>query len=111
MILHCVLMKVRSDAAAGELDSVFDALAALRQRIDGFLAMTAGADTSFEGIARDHTHAFVITFRDREAHLAYHHHPEHEAAGQRLVALCDGGLAGITVVDLDDGIQPASAST
>ena len=57
-------------------------------------------------------HCVFVKFRpdtdaaDREAHLAYHRHPDHEAAGARLVQLCEGGLDGIMVFDFDTSGGP-----
>jgi hypothetical protein len=100
MIRHCVLVKVRPDAPAGELEAVFAALAALKSRLPGMLAFAGGPDASPEGLQRGHTHAFTIDFVDEAARDAYLVDAEHKALGARLVATAQGGRDGITVVDI-----------
>lgn len=103
MILHCVFVKFRSDVDSEERTRAFADLAALEEKVEGFLEMVSGANSSFEGMARGYEEGFVIVFADRAAHLAYHEHPEHKAAGARLAQLCEGGLDGILVFDFDTG--------
>lgn len=99
MIRHCVLVRVRPDAPAGEIEAVFAGLAALKDRLPGILAFAGGADASPEGLQRGHTHAFTIDFADAPARDAYLVAAEHKALGARLTAAAVGGIEGITVVD------------
>ncbi len=98
MIRHCVLVKARPDAPAGELEAVFVDLAALKDRLPGMLAFAGGSDASPEGLQRGHTHAFTIDFADAAARDTYLADAEHKALGARLTAAA-GGIEGITVVD------------
>jgi hypothetical protein len=99
MIRHCVLVKARPDVPAGELEAVFAALAALKDRLPGMLAFAGGPDASPEGLQRGHTHAFTIDFADEAARDAYLADAEHRALGARLVAAAEGGREDILVVD------------
>ncbi len=83
-----------------EVASVWSALAALKDVVPGLLSARFGANHSPEGLSRGYTHAFVIEFRDATARDAYLDHPEHKAAGAQLVAICDGGVAGLCVLDI-----------
>lgn len=101
MIRHCVLIRARADAPAGELASAFDGLRALGSRLSGMTAFAGGADVSPEGLQRGYTHAFTIDFTDEEARDAYLIDAEHKALGARLVAAAEGGREGILVVDFE----------
>ena len=65
------------------------------------LEFRQGVNRDYEQKSPRHGHGFIITFRDRDSHLAYDGHPRHKAAGARLVALCQGGYDGIMVFDLE----------
>lgn len=96
MIRHAVLVRFKHDADTAK---IFTALKALQGKIDGIIAISAGADSSPEGLQRGNTHAFTVDFRDAAARDAYLPHPEHQKVGGMIVAAADGGLAGITVLD------------
>jgi hypothetical protein len=99
VIRHCVLVKARPDAPAGELDAVLAGLVALKDRLPGILAFVGGPDASPEGLQRGHTHAFTVDFADAAARDAYLADAGHKALGARLTAAARGGIEGITVVD------------
>ena len=65
--------------------------------------MVCGANSSIERLSQGFDDGFVIDFVDASARDAYLAHPGHQRAGAGLVALLDGGLAGLVVFDLDDG--------
>ena len=101
MLIHCVFCDLRDDAPAAEVTAIYRSFAQLVGQIDGMLAFHAGVNRDFEAKSPRHRSGFVVTFRDRAAHLAYDSHPAHKAAGARLVALCNGGYEGIVVYDLE----------
>lgn len=101
MLLHCVFCQLRDDAEPAELARVQARLAGLVGQVQGMTAFRAGPNRDYEGKSPDHGWGFVCTFRDRAAHLAYEAHPDHQAAGAALVALCAGGHAGIVVYDIE----------
>jgi hypothetical protein len=103
MLIHCVFLNVRPEVPGPEIDACMAALAALQPAVEGMLSFAAGPNRDFERKSPDHGHGFVITFRDRDAHLRYDGHPDHRAAGARLVAACEGGAAGIVVYDIETG--------
>ncbi len=94
MILHCVFVNFRSEANVDDRNRTYADLASLKDKIEGYVTMVSGANASFEGMARGYDDGFIITFANRAAHLAYHEHPDHKAAGARLAQLCEGGLDG-----------------
>jgi Stress responsive A/B Barrel Domain len=96
VIRHVVLVRFKPDA---DISKVFAALKALQGKIDGIIAITAGADSSPEGLQRGNTHGFTVDFVDAAARDAYLPHPEHQKVGAMIVAASVGGVDGVTVVD------------
>jgi hypothetical protein len=101
MIRHAVLLKVRSDFTASEISDVFTALKNPKSEIPGIISISTGKDNSPEGIQRGHTHGFTVDFDSAASRDAYLPHPAHQNVGARIVAICEGGVDGITVVDWD----------
>ncbi|WP_245258829.1 MULTISPECIES: Dabb family protein [unclassified Chelatococcus] len=100
-VRHVVLVRFATGTEQGEIEAVFDALANLRAVVPGMLGFEGGHDTSPEGLARGYTHGFVVDFADAAARDAYLAHPDHKVAGAALVALCEGGIDGILVLDFE----------
>ncbi len=100
MIRHVVLVRFREGVAPGEISAIFGDLADLRRRLPGMTGFAHGPNVSPEGLSRGFTHAFTVDFEDAAARDSYLALPEHEAAGARLVRAAEGGLAGLTVMDI-----------
>jgi Stress responsive A/B Barrel Domain len=99
MIRHTVLLKVRNNVSESEISDVFAALKNLKSEIPGILSISTGSDNSPEGLQRGHTHGFTVDFDSAQSRDAYLPHPAHQKVGARIVAICEGGVSGITVVD------------
>lgn len=110
MILHCVFITRAATTSDAALDDLFADLRALVATLDGARWIGAGPNRDFERLSPDVSDGFVVAFDDRAALAAYAEHPTHKALGARLLAHCDGGLDGLTVVDLTaaDGDPPTS---
>lgn len=100
MILHCVFLRFKSATATSEKQSVYEALAALKDVIPGIIDVKYGQNVSPEGLNGGFLHGFVVTMESTEARDAYLVHPEHVAVGERIISLTDGGLAGLMVFDM-----------
>ena len=98
MILHTVLCALSANHDPAELRRVMDGLAGLQ--VDGFTDFHHGPNIDAEGKTPGYPYGFVCTFTDRAALHRYATDPNHHALGARLVALCDGGGAGILVSDI-----------
>jgi len=103
MLLHCVFLRFADTHGPEARRAVLRALGEIRPEVDGMLDYRFGRNLDFEGKSPDHREGFVVTFRDRDAHLAYERHPRHAALGARLVDMCVGGADGIVVYDLEVG--------
>lgn len=101
MIRHIVLLDLPQDHDPAELSGVMTGLNALRARIPGFASFAHGPNRDFEQMSPDCKYAFICQFDDEASARAYLAHPDHQALGKRLVALCHGGVAGIRVIDMD----------
>ena len=99
MLRHIVLVKFRSEVLAAEIDAALDQVAALREKIDGIVAVSVGANISPEALEKGFRHGFVVDFTDEAARNAYLTHPDHVAVGGKLVELAEGGIDGILVFD------------
>jgi Stress responsive A/B Barrel Domain len=96
VIRHVVLVRFKPDT---HTSAIFDALKALQAKMPGIIAITAGSNSSPEGLQRGNTHAFTVDFINAAARDAYLPHPEHQKVGAMIVAAAEGGVDGITVVD------------
>lgn len=103
MIRHCVMLRLAPDSDEQELAAVMQGLSDLVHRLDGCSGFFAGSNRDFEGKSPDFPFGFTFDVVDDAALSAYATHPDHIALGARLVALCDGGGAGIIVYDIEAG--------
>ncbi len=101
MIHHMVLLKIRRDVPAREVQRVLAELGALQQKIPGLTSFAAGPYSSPEGLHRGFTHGFCMTFGSAAARDAYLPHPAHEAVKGRVLAVLDGGLDGVLAFDFE----------
>lgn len=102
MIRHCVFIRFKPEITAAGKAAIFAAIAALKPRVPGFLAVHAGANVSPEtGMDKGFADGFMVDFDGPASRDAYLTDPEHEKAGARIVAAAQGGAAGIFVYDID----------
>jgi hypothetical protein len=97
---HIVLVKVRPDVPASEVQKALDALGALNGQVPGLLSFEAGPNNSPEGRTLGFTHGFVMDFADAAARDAYLPDPRHQAAAAGLRAIRDPEN-GVLVFDFD----------
>lgn len=100
MIRHIVLVRFRAEVDEDAIAFIFADLLAIKDKLPGVLAITAGRSESPERIERGYMHGFVVDFADWAALDAYQKHPDHRRLGAALVAHAVGGLDGILVFDL-----------
>lgn len=100
MIKHMVMLDLPADYDRGELADVMAQIASLQQKIPGFTHFEHGPNKDFEKMSPRCSYAFICHFESEDTSRAYIIDPDHNAFGQRLVGMCNGGVAGITVVDM-----------
>jgi len=101
MIRHCVFVKFRTDVTADEKAEIYAGLNALVGQIDGLLSADFGPNISPEGQNKGFDDGFVMDLADSAARDRYLADPAHKAAGAKLVAALEGGVAGLVVFDLE----------
>ena len=101
MIRHIVLLRPASQATPASVKAALDGVAALKGVVSGILGVQLGPNVSPEGLGQGYTQGFVVDFTNAAARDAYLPHPEHQKAGAALVAVAEGGVAGILVFDLE----------
>jgi Stress responsive A/B Barrel Domain len=99
MIRHVVLIKLRKDLDESTTAQIFAALKALQHQMPGIITISAGTDSSPEGLQRGYTHGFMVDFVDAAARDAYLPHPAHQKVGAMIVAACVDGVDGVLVLD------------
>lgn len=102
MLIHCVFLNVKPGHDTADTEAVLEGLGDLKSEVDGMLDYKCGPNRDFENKTPDYPYGFVVTFRDRDAHLAYEKHPKHIELGGRLVGMCVGGAHGIAVYDIEN---------
>lgn len=100
MLIHCVFVNFRAEVEAKTRSEILGGFGTLVGVVDGMIDYAFGPNLDFENKSPDFADGFIVTFRDRAAHLAYESHPQHVELGGKLVGLCEGGHDGILVFDI-----------
>lgn len=77
-IQHMALLKFKPEVTTDKIEYLFNQLAQLKQLIPGISYFSGGSYSSKEGLNKDFTHGFLMTFESIEARDNYLPHPEHE---------------------------------
>jgi len=92
---HVVLFKFKKTASPEEIEIVEDAFAALEDKIPQVRDLEWGTNNSPEGLNKDFTHCFFVTFNSETDREVYLPHPAHQA----FVALLTPILEDVLVID------------
>lgn len=76
---HIVLFKFKDDASDEDVDAVVNAFQELPSLIDEISAFEWGTNNSPEGLNKEFTHSFLVSFTSEEDRDIYLTHPEHLA--------------------------------
>ena len=102
MIRHIVAVKFPAETAEPARQQVLQALAEMRDLVNGVLDFQIRANVSPEDpVVRGFKDLFWFDFADAQTRDAYLVHPRHQALGAQLVAAADGGVDGIFVIDVE----------
>ncbi len=94
-IRHVVCFKFKEDATKEQVAKVEKAFVALKKKIPEIKGLEWGVNNSPEGLNKDFTHCFIVTFADENGREAYLPHPEHKA----FVAILKPILDDVFVID------------
>ncbi|HIH32160.1 TPA: Dabb family protein [Candidatus Woesearchaeota archaeon] len=81
MIVHVFLFKWKQNAKKKEIDEIFRDIEKLRSS-EGLIGMRYGED--FSGYAKGHTHALVVSFKDKQSLKKYMNDPLHKDIINRI---------------------------
>lgn len=101
MIKHCVFVNFRSEISSEARKDIFAKLSELVEEIDGMIDFAAGPNRDFEKKSQDFSDGLVASFADAAALATYADHPKHVELARALVAMCEGGMDGILVFDIE----------
>jgi len=103
MIRHCVFVKFRAEITPEQRAEIYAGLNALVGKIEGLMSADFGPNISPEGQSKGFNDGFIMDLADDAARDRYLVDPAHKAAGAKLVAALEGGVAGLMVFDLKIG--------
>ncbi len=95
LLRHVVVFKFNDDVTKEKIAEVEKAFAALPSKIDSIVDFEWGLNNSPEGLAQDHTHVFLVTFKNEAGRDKYLPHPAH----LEFVKLVKPLLGSVFVVD------------
>ena len=88
-IRHIVCLKFKREASSEQIREIEQKFPSLQQSIPGIISIEWGTNNSPEGLNKDFTHCFIVTFIDQEARSNYLPHPNHQAFVDILKPLLD----------------------
>ena len=92
---HVVAFKFKEDATKAQIQKVEKEFVALKKKIPEIAALEWGTNNSPEGLNKDFTHCFIVTFKDENGRAIYLPHPDHKA----FVKILKPILADVFVID------------
>ena len=93
MVEHIVLLKLKPEVTAAQLETLSDALLGMADEIPGIDSITAGTNNSPEGKSQGYAYGFIVRFTDEAARDAYLPHPFHrQVAGEHIRPLVEDVL-------------------
>ena len=88
-IRHIVCLKFKEGASPEQIREIEQKFPALQQLIPGIISIEWGTNNSPEGLNKDFSHCFTVTFENEDARSNYLPHPLHQAFVDILKPLID----------------------
>ena len=88
-IRHIVCLKFKDVASLEQIGEIEKKFPALQKSIPGIVSIEWGTNNSPEGLNKDFTHCFIVTFENEDARSNYLPHPNHQAFVDILKPLLD----------------------
>jgi len=79
MLRHVVLFAWKSETPPEKVREIEAAMCALPAKIPEIARFEWGTDVSVQGLARNFTHCFVVSFASEKDRDTYQVHPDHQA--------------------------------
>lgn len=92
---HVVMFKFKAEATEADIQKVEAAFAGLADKIPEIKDFEWGTNNSPEGLSKDFTHCFLVTFDSEEGREIYLPHPDHKA----FVEVLSPHLDDVMVID------------
>jgi hypothetical protein len=102
MIHHIVMLDLHASHDHEERAAIMQGLDALRSDLEGFERFAHGPNRDYEKLSPDCSYVFTCSFADEAGLQRYLADQKHQALGRRLIAICNGGLSGLCVVDMEE---------
>lgn len=96
-IRHIVCLKFKNEASPDQISKIEKKFPALQKSIPGIVSIEWGTNNSPEGLNKDFSHCFIVTFENEEARTTYLPHPDHQAFVNLLKPL----LEDVFVIDFN----------
>ncbi len=84
MIFHTVLLNLKPETTAEEVEAAMELVRALPQKITGITSAIAGANLHTTPKNQGYAHGFILIFDTEEHFRAYAPHPDHQPVSQAL---------------------------
>ncbi len=102
MIRHLVLLRFQIGVSEAEKQTLYCELAALSNHIEGIVDFQHRKNKSVETpLVRGYMDMFWFDLRDSGVRTVYLDDPVHQEIGSRIVAILEGGAAGVIVCDIE----------
>lgn len=95
LLRHVVLFKFKKETTPEKIKEIEAAFAGLQEKIPQIHAFEWGLNNSPEGLSKDFTHCFLLSFKSEEDRAVYLPHPDHKAFGELL----GSSLEDVLVID------------
>ncbi len=95
MIRHLVCLKFKEETSKAKIRMIEREFTLLEKRIAGIVSIEWGINDSPEGLNKEFTHCFLITFESEAARTSYLPHPAH----QEFVSMLQPLLQDVFVFD------------
>lgn len=100
-VRHIVLIKVRPEVSASQVQIAFQPLADLKGVIPGLVSFHGGPNTSPESASQGYNYGFEMEFADAAARDGYLPDPRHREAAAAMRAVRETAPGSTLVFDLE----------
>lgn len=84
VLRHVVLFKFKEGTNSSDIETIQNAFNALPSKINAIHMYEWGLNNSPEGLNKEFTHCYFLTFKSEEDRATYLPHPDHKAFGTLL---------------------------